>query len=384
VKANPIAGQGGAPHTQPSVSGRFLFIVTWLIAITLVAFAAYLGWRLVSHQSVSLTALGSLVSSKQAVGDDPRTQSQPTQSGLSETEAVVPSYNPSGMIVSILRRSDLHTVIPNRPSEKVRSYTISKGDSVFEIASRFKIKPETVLWANYDQLNDNPDMISIGMSLLIPPADGVLIQWQPGDTIEAVAGQFEAHPDDILAWPGNNIDLVDPKIDPGALIFVPNGHREFRQWLIPTIPRGNAGVSSALYGSGACSGSLNGAFGSGGFIWPAANHVLSGNDYWSGHLGIDIAAGEGAQIYAADSGVVVFSGWANGGYGNMVMIDHGNGYQTVYAHLSSVAAGCGRSVSQGGVIGYAGSTGNSTGAHLHFEVRFQGGFISPWYVLPAP
>ena len=70
--------------------------------------------------------------------------------------------------------------------------------------------------------------------------------------------------------------------------------------------------------------------------------------------------------------------------GSTVMIDHGNGYQTLYAHLSSVATSCGRSVSQAQTIGYAGSTGNSTGAHLHFEVRYLGGFISPWYALPAP
>jgi len=89
-------------------------------------------------------------------------------------------------------------------------------------------------------------------------------------------------------------------------------------------------------------------------------------------------------VYASDGGVVVFSGWSTGGYGNTVVIDHGNGYQTLYGHLSSAAAGCGRSVSQGTVIGYAGSTGNSTGTHLHFEVRYLGGFISPWYVLPAP
>ena len=114
------------------------------------------------------------------------------------------------------------------------------------------------------------------------------------------------------------------------------------------------------------------------------NHTLSGNDYWSGHLAIDIGAGEGAAIYAADSGVVVFSGPAAGGYGNMIMIDHGNGYQTLYAHLSQVIAGCGRSVQQGQTIGIAGSTGKSTGPHLHFEVRYLGGFVSPWYVLPAP
>ncbi|MCK5430763.1 MAG: M23 family metallopeptidase, partial [Anaerolineales bacterium] len=98
----------------------------------------------------------------------------------------------------------------------------------------------------------------------------------------------------------------------------------------------------------------------------------------------DIAAGDGAQIYAADSGVVVFSGWATGGYGYMIMIDHGNGYQTLYAHLSSVNVSCGQSVGRGQTIGYSGNTGNSTGAHLHFEVRFQGGFVNPWYVLPAP
>jgi len=82
--------------------------------------------------------------------------------------------------------------------------------------------------------------------------------------------------------------------------------------------------------------------------------------------------------------VVVFSGGAFGGYGNMIMIDHGNGYQTLYGHLSSVSAGCGASVSQGQYIGSSGSTGNSTGPHLHFEVRYLGGFVNPWFVLPAP
>jgi murein DD-endopeptidase MepM/ murein hydrolase activator NlpD len=68
----------------------------------------------------------------------------------------------------------------------------------------------------------------------------------------------------------------------------------------------------------------------------------------------------------------------------MIVIDHGSGYQTLYAHLNSVRAGCGQSVSQGQSIGFSGSTGNSTGAHLHFEVRYLGGFVSPWFVLPAP
>lgn len=385
MKANPTAGPGSGLPARPTDSGRILSIVTWVIALSLVGFALYLGWRLASHQPLLLSAFSTAFANRSQSKENASYTPQPdSPSQQAELGAGMPAFNVTRMVASIFRRSDLHTAIPNRPDEKVRSYTVTKGDSVFEIAARFKIKPETVLWANYEQLDDNPDMISVGMPLLVPPTNGVLYKWQDGDTVDGVAGKFDTKPEDILAWSGNNIDLVEQNIDPGTLIFVPGGHREFRQWLIPTIPRGNAGVSPELYGSGACSGNFSGAYGSGAFIWPAANHVLSGNDYWSGHLGIDIAAGEGAQIYAADSGVVVFAGWANGGYGNMVMIDHGNGYQTIYAHLSSATAGCGRSVSQGAIIGYAGSTGNSTGAHLHFEVRYQGGFVSPWYVLPAP
>jgi len=90
----------------------------------------------------------------------------------------------------------------------------------------------------------------------------------------------------------------------------------------------------------------------------------------------------GQTVYASDSGVVVYAGGISGGYGNMVMIDHGNGYATLYAHLSAISVRCGQSVYQGGPIGAAGSTGNSTGPHLHFEVRYFGGFINPRFVLP--
>ncbi len=352
-------------------SGHIGSIVAWIVALSLVLFAAYLGWQMV-----------------------PSKATVPVQNASAETIAFLeepldpmvslPKYTHAKYSHALVRKVVPRTVIPSRPSFEVKSYTVELGDSVFEIASNFKIKPETLLWANYDQLNDNPDMVSIGMSLNIPPIDGVYYQWQDGDTVQSIATRFEAKIDDILNWSGNNLDLTEPTKSPGEWVMVPGGHREFRQWIIPVIPRGAAGVSKSVYGAGACEGGYEGAFGSGGFIWPAGNHSLSGNDYWSGHLGIDIAAGEGAPIYAADSGVVVFSGWATGGYGNMVMVDHGNGYQSVYAHLSNASASCGRSVGQGQIIGYSGSTGNSTGAHLHFEVRYLGGFVSPWYVLPAP
>jgi hypothetical protein len=227
-------------------------------------------------------------------------------------------------------------------------------------------------------------MLIPGMKLNVPPVNGVYYQWQEGDTLDSVAAKFEANLQEILSWEGNNFDLTNPQVETEQWLMIPNGHREFRQWLVPTIARSNSGVSKSVLGPGACEGDYSGAYGSGAFVWPTASHTLSGNDFWSGHLGIDIAGAVGDGVFASDSGVVVFSGWSNGGYGYMVMIDHGNGYQSLYAHLSAVNASCGQSVYTGSYIGGVGSTGNSTGAHLHYEVRYLGGFISPWYVLPAP
>ncbi len=298
------------------------------------------------------------------------------------TPADLPPFEAQAKTSEIARRANPKTERPQRPRVEVLRYTVQRGDSVFGIAKNFGLEPESILWGNYDTLNDDPDMLQPGLDLNILPVDGVLYQWQEGDTLDSVAAEFEVDPREIVDWPGNAIDPVVPEIKDGAVLVVPGGKREFRQWLVPIIARGNAGVGAA-FGSGGCTGDFSGgAFGSGAFIWPTANHFLSGNDYWSGHLAIDIAAGEGALEWASDSGVVVYAGWSGGGYGNMVMIDHGNGYQTLYGHMSAVTVQCGQSIGQGQTIGYSGSTGNSTGAHLHFEVRSNGGFINPWFVLP--
>jgi len=278
----------------------------------------------------------------------------------------------------ITRLVSLKTSISEKARYYPEEYTVKRGDSVFGIAKQFNIKPETLLWANYDVLQDSPDSIRVGQVLTVPPVDGIYYAWKEGDTIEAVAAKYKANPDDILGWPGNDIDLSNPEIKAGTNVMIPGGQREFVQWIIPTIARGRSGtanVSSAACGSG--------PVGSSAFVWPADNHYLSGNDYWSGHLGIDIADGEGGAVYAADSGVVTMAqvGW-NYGYGNVIMIDHGNGYVTLYAHLSQINVVPCQPVYAGSLIGLAGNTGNSFGAHLHFEVRLNGGFVNPWYVLP--
>mgnify|MGYP001820492907 CR=1 FL=1 len=349
---------------------RGLYWGAWFVAIALVAVAGYLGWQVITVKA------GSTEESLVPVS----TQSQPVDNPALD----LPQLSVPAKLVSIPRETNLHTIFPERARQEAIEHTVDTGDSVFGIANEYDLEPESVLWANYTLLNDNPDQLSPGMVLKVPPTDGVLYEWQEGDTLQGVADRFEAQLEDILGWSGNKFDLTNPVVDSESLVMLPGGHREFKQWIVPTIPRGRAGVSSSLYGGGTCPGGYEGAYGTGGFIWPADNHYLSGNDYWSGHLAIDIAAGTGARIYAADSGVVVFAGSALGGYGNMVVIDHGNGYQSLYAHLSSVGVSCGQSVSQGQSIASAGNTGYSTGPHLHFEIRYLGGFINPWFVLPAP
>jgi Peptidase family M23/LysM domain len=296
-----------------------------------------------------------------------------------QPEVAMPALGEPESVAAIEREIQIKTNVPaDKPRYTIEEYRVARGDSVFAIAESFKVKPETVLWANYDVLQDDPHSLAPGMVLKIPPTDGIYYQWKESDTLENVADEFKASVDDILNYPGNDIDLTNPEIKSGSWVMVPGGQREFVQWLVPTVAKGASGTSST--NESACAG---GAVGSGAFVWPAEAHTLSGNDYWAGHLGIDIAAGEGAAVFAADSGVVTMAtGGYNYGYGNVIQIDHGNGYSTVYAHLSRIGVGLCESVGAGQWIGAAGNTGNSQGAHLHFEVRQNGGFINPWFVLP--
>lgn len=345
---------------------RFLPILLWIVAVILLACMIFLA---LNRDQVALMRTSAQVE-------------MPTLAAPVEAEAVAMPEIIMQSKPSLYRLANLRTIIPTQERSEATTYVVDKGDSVFSISRLYDLKPETVLWANYALLDDNPNMLSIGQELVIPPTDGVYYVWEQGDSLENVAGRFQASADKILAWPGNRLDMTNPVISAGTNIMIPDGWRENRQWVVPTVWRANSGASRVINGPGACDLPEGGAYGSGTFIWPTSNHSLSGNDYWSGHLGIDIAAAEGAPVVASDSGMVVYAGSIGGGYGNMVMIDHGNGYHTLYAHLSSILVSCGQSIYQGSMIALSGSTGNSTGPHLHFEVRYQGGFINPWYVLP--
>ena len=262
------------------------------------------------------------------------------------------------------------------------TYTVRSGDTLFGISEKYGITPETILWSNAI-LKDDPHLLRPDQELLISPVTGVVRVVHEGDTVDGLASVYRADAEDIINWPGNQLDPDNPALIEDSVIVVPGGERDFVQWTVPRIARAKRNPLPMSAGPGACTGGYQGgAVGSGSFIWPASNRYLSGYNYSGYHPAIDIAAGLGAPIYASDSGVVVFAGWSNWGYGYMVVVDHGNGWQTLYSHLSQWNVNCGQSVYQGTVLGLSGSTGNSTGPHLHFEINYQGTRVNPWNYLP--
>jgi murein DD-endopeptidase MepM/ murein hydrolase activator NlpD len=292
----------------------------------------------------------------------------------------------------LVRQTSLHTIIPNRPRQEVVKYVVQPGDTVFGIAEKFGLKPQTILWANYYTLLDNPHSLRPGQELNILPVDGTYYQWQEGDGLNGVARFFGVKPEDIINFPANHLDpntigdYAHPNIKPGTWLVIPGGRREFVSWSAPIgVTRQNPAIARAL-GPGACGPVNGGAVGFGTFIWPANKHYLSGYDYSpeTNHYGIDIAGNQGEAVYASDAGVIVYAGWNDWGYGNMIIIDHGNGFQTLYAHLSALNVVCGQSVGQGDVIGAIGTTGRSSGPHLHFEIISSSAKVNPWNYLPPP
>ncbi len=254
---------------------------------------------------------------------------------------------------------------PQPVRAQVVQYIVQPDDTVTGIATRFHISPESILWANA-KLQDNPDLLSIGQKLSIPPTSGVLHTVQAGDTVAAIAARFKAEIADILNDPLNqglhDFKSNPPKLAIGQFLMVPNGQKA-----IPVRQVFGPGKSpaSAFKGTGIVG-------------WPTSGCVYQG--YWLAHRALDIDNVAGTRVIAADSGYVAIAagGW-NFGYGKMVLIDHGNGYLTRYGHLSVINVMAGQSVKKGAMLGRMGSTGNSTGPHLHFEVIKNGVLVNPLF-----
>lgn len=292
----------------------------------------------------------------------------------------VPEYiaSPNGAFREngIIRLAQFHTNMPTKPRFEVVQYTVQKGDSIFGIAEKFNLAPQTILWANYATLGDDPHYLQPDVVLNILPVDGTYYMWNAGDGLSTVADFFGVSPEDILSFDGNHLskdtigDYANPNIPAGTWLVIPGGTRDFVSWSAPFITRANPSVAKVV-GPGYCGEVLDGPVGNGTFIWPTIEKDISGYNYSpeTNHYGIDIGGDIGYAIYAVDNGVVVYAGWNDHGYGNLIIVDHGNGWQSLYAHLNALNVVCGSYVYQGDVIGALGSTGNSSGPHLHFELR---------------
>jgi murein DD-endopeptidase MepM/ murein hydrolase activator NlpD len=271
----------------------------------------------------------------------------------------------SGQVLSISAdETNVNTQVSDKVRDKIIEYTVQEGDTVSTVAEKFGVSTDTVRWEN--NLSEK-DTIKVGQILKVLPVTGLSHKVQKGDTIYNIGKKYDSSEQAIVDFPYNtfvNDETFELAI--GQTIIVPDGVKPEEKQAAPRIKQStpNAGTVVA----------------SGSFVWPT-NGTISQRYSWY-HKGIDIANRAGPGVLAADAGKVIASGWLdNYGYGNRVIIDHGNGYQTVYAHLSKIYVTTGQTVKRGDSLGQMGSTGRSTGTHLHFEIRNNGVQLNPSTIL---
>lgn len=285
-----------------------------------------------SLAAVSMPLLGSqAVVAPSAVGG-PIDTSGPSLS-VTQDNALVAARNPNG-------------TLNNPVQDQILLYTVQPGDTPGSIAGRFGISLNTLLWANNIP---NSNLIKIGDELVILPVSGVKYEIKKGDTIESIARKFKGDAADILSFNGL---AIDEALKIGDTIIIPDG-----ELAAPSVP--STGISRF-----ASLPEFKGFY---------MRPIIGGRKTRGihGFNGVDLAVARGSQVFASAEGTIIVArstGW-NGGYGKYVVIAHPNSTQTLYSHLDDVLVEAGRKVTQGTVIGLVGSTGNSTGPHVHFEVR---------------
>lgn len=270
--------------------------------------------------------------------------------------------------------ADPQTEIPSdRPRVEALDYVVEGGDTLSSIGEKFKVSGDAIRFAN--NLSDE-NFLSVGQKLTIPPVSGIIYTVKAGDTVEGIAGKYKIAAQAIADF-NYIVDNEDLKV--GARIMLPEAE-------IPPIPakftppplayRSPSGVQVPLsaYNEPGSPGVVDGSTGT--FGWPVSNRYIS-QYFYSYHLGIDIPGNQGDPIYAADGGQVARSGWWPGGFGNAVKIDHGNGYSTMYAHMSAIEVSVGQIIGKGQLIGRVGNTGRSFGSHVHLAVQQNGRYLNP-------
>lgn len=290
--------------------------------------------------------------------DDPEVQFAETLGGNAVVAPLQPLVPEPGTDES--GQSSSRSGFPSKP----HVYTVQDGDTIASIAAKFDVSINTVLWANG---LGSRDIIKVGDHLTILPTTGVLHTVQSGDTVLAIASRYEAKASDIIEY--NGLD-EEAKLSIGQKIVIPDGYIEPRT--APQVaPRDSQLARDESDGPTPPPAPVEGS----GFIWPTITQHISQYFRW-GHTGIDIDNRSRPAVFAAEAGTVEFTGWL-GGYGNLVILNHGNGLSTYYAHLEKFYVSKGEHVAKGAAIAKMGSTGRSSGSHLHFEVRRGGRPVNP-------
>ncbi len=252
-----------------------------------------------------------------------------------------------------------------KPIEK--SYIVQEGDNSAAIAEKFSITEKALLQRNSLTSSDS---LEIGKELIVPIPKGMWYIIDPGDTVYTIAQQYDIDPNQII----NNNDIVDPEgLAEGRRIVLPGVFPTAAPTAQPTkaVARSSGNQSSTKKTTNTTSNSANFSQGNARFGWPVnPGSVFQSQKFHSGHPGVDLASkgSRNVPIYAAAAGKVVFSGWSSRGYGKMIQIDHQNGYDTLYGHFYKIYVSYGEWVKKGQVLGLMGTTGHSTGVHLHFEI----------------
>lgn len=282
---------------------------------------------------------------------------------------LIQTFDPYASEVSVNSLTGLQTLVSPKPRSETIEYEVKGGETISEIAEKFGISIETIKWAN--DLN-SVNSVKPGQKLKILPVSGVSVVVKEGDTLESLAKKYSADAQSILDFPFNDIP-DDFKLKAGQNLIIPDGQPPETK-IVPKKQQPQyiaKGPSSPAFA----------APGGGNFIWPTTTSGISQYFAWY-HPGIDMSNRAAPAVVAASPGTVVVAGWPdNYGYGNRVVIDHGNGYRTLYAHLSNIYVSVGQTVSQGQAIGQMGSTGRSTGTHLHFEIHYKDIAVNPLAIL---
>jgi len=263
----------------------------------------------------------------------------------------------------LFKTGGTETIISRSSRKETIKYTVRSGETLSTLATDFGLTALTIKYAN----NLSSNTLKTGQELRIPPVDGLYTTVKRGNTLSSLAKQYKVNIDDIAKYNGLT---TNEAIITGQELLIPGAVMPKAQ----ATPKPGTNMNVPAYSPVPYSGK---------FIWPTetATHFISQKPR-TGHMALDLNKLNGWGIYASAAGVVQTKTGYNGGYGNLITINHGSGWATYYGHLAQFKVKTGDYVQQGQLIAIMGTTGRSTGFHVHFEIRHSGSLMNPLDYLP--